>query len=106
MLVETWGFPLAITVISVGVRCTVDQKNASLYGVVQALAVGLLVGSLINLYLIDYATDKGHILTHNQRTAIVGVSAAISNEIYAGIIKLAGKFMSDPIGLVKKVLNK
>lgn len=106
MLVETWGLPLAVTVISVGVRCTVDQKNASFRGVVQALAVGLLVGSLINFYLIDYATDNGQFLTHNQRTAIVGVSAAISNEIYTGIIKLAGKFMTDPVGLLKRIFNK
>lgn len=50
MTIESWGLPMALTILAVGVRCVVDQKYASFSGVVQAILLGLLVGSPMDLY--------------------------------------------------------
>ena len=74
MTIESWGLPLAITMLAVGLRCVVDQKYASLSRVVQAILLGLFFGSVTNLYLLDYIGDNGEILSHTKRAAYVGVS--------------------------------
>ncbi|MNJ08758.1 hypothetical protein D3C77_28820 [compost metagenome] len=101
MILETWGWPLTIAILSAGVRCAVDGKYASLYGVVQAILLGLLFGSITNLYLLDYIDDKGELLSHTKRAAYVGVSSAFSQELF---LWLKG-VMANPLEIFKRGKN-
>lgn len=101
MTIESWGLPLAITVLAVGVRCVVDKKYASLSGVIQAILLGLFIGSIVNLYLLDYTGDNGQLLSHTKRTAYVGVASAFSQEIFLWMKGV----MANPLDLIKRGKN-
>lgn len=99
MTIESWGLPMALTILAVGVRCVVDQKYASFSGVVQAILLGLLVGSITNLYLLDYLGDNGQLLSHTKRAAYVGIASAFSQEIYIWFKKA----LSNPSDIFKRL---
>lgn len=101
MILETWGWPLTMAILAAGVRCTVDGKYASLYGVIQAILLGLLFGSITNLYLLDYLDDKGVLLSHTKRAAFVGVASAFSQELFLWLKRI----MVDPIDYIKRGKN-
>ena len=101
MTIESWGLPMALTILAVGVRCVVDQKYASFSGVVQAILLGLLVGSITNLYLLDYLGDNGKILSHTKRAAYVGITSAFSQEIFLWMKGI----MANPLDLLKRGKN-
>ncbi len=101
MTLDTWGWPLTIAILSAGIRCTVDGKYASLCGVVQAILLGLLFGSITNLYLLDYLDDKGELLSHTKRAAYVGVASAFSQELFIWLKRI----MADPIDYIRRGKN-
>ena len=101
MILESWGWPLTMAILTAGVRCTVDGKYASLHGVVQAILLGLLFGSITNLYLLDYLDDKGVLLSHTKRAAFVGVASAFSQELFIWLKRI----MADPIEYIKRGKN-
>ena len=101
MTIESWGLPMAITILAVGLRCVVDQKYASLSRVVQAILLGLFFGSVTNLYLLDYIGDNGEILSHTKRAAYVGISSAFSQELF---IWLKG-VMTNPLDFFRRGKN-
>ena len=101
MTIESWGLPMALTILAVGVRCVVDQKYASFSGVVQAILLGLLVGSITNLYLLDYLGDNGQLLSHTKRVAYVGIASAFSQEIFLWMKGI----MANPLDLLKRGKN-
>jgi len=82
MIIESWGLPIAITILAVGVRCMVDEQHASIHGVIRAILLGLFVGSVANLYLLDYVTDSGEILSGTKRAAYVGIASGFGQELY------------------------
>ena len=101
MILEIWGWPLTMAILAAGVRCTVDGKYASLHGVIQAILLGLLFGSITNLYLLDYLDDKGVLLSHTKRAAFVGVASAFSQELFLWLKRI----MVDPIDYIKRGKN-
>lgn len=102
MTIEEWGMPIAITMLAVGVRCSFDEKHASLSGIFQSVLLGILVGSITNLYFIDYVMDNGQIMSHTKRAAIVGITSALSQELYT----YAKNAVSNPVDLFRRILNK
>ena len=101
MTLDAWGWPLTIAILAAGIRCTVDGKYASFHGVIQAILLGLLFGSLTNLYLIDYLDDKGELLSHTKRAAYVGVSSAFSQELFLWLRSV----MANPLDSIKRGKN-
>ena len=101
MILETWGWSLTMAILAAGVRCTVDGKYASLHGVIQAILLGLLFGSITNLYLLDYLDDKGVLLSHTKRAAFVGFASAFSQELFIWLKRI----MVDPIEYIKRGKN-
>ncbi len=101
MTLDAWGWPLTIAILAAGIRCTVDGKYASLNGVVQAILLGLLFGSITNLYLLDYLDDKGELLSHTKRAAYVGVASAFSQELFIWLKRI----MVDPIDYIRRGKN-
>lgn len=101
MTLDAWGWPLTIAILAAGIRCTVDGKYASLHGVVQAILLGLLFGSITNLYLLDYLDDKGELLSHTKRAAYVGVASAFSQELFIWLKRI----MVDPVDYIRRGKN-
>lgn len=97
MTIEQWGVPIALTLLAVGIRCSIDHEKASLNGVTQAILITILIGSVTNLYLLDYPDMKD-----NTRAALVGVSAAVSQELFAWLRAMA----NNPLELIKRLLSK
>ena len=91
-----WGAPLAMAVLAVGARCSID-KGVTLGGVMVSLTIGLFVGSQINLYLLDYAPP----LSLGQRTAAVSIGTFLSRELLTGLMK-----MGENLQLIREVFER
>ena len=102
MTISEWGMPMVITLLAMGVRCAIDIEHASLKGILRAVIIGIFVGGITNLYLLDYTTGNGAVLSPNMRAAIVGIASAFSQEIFYSVIKLG----ADPVGLIRSIFNK
>lgn len=95
-----WGVPLAIAVLAVGARAAINPERATVTSVVRAILIGLFVGVEVNLYLLT--TD----IPQEWRGAVVGLAAALSNELLIGAIKAGQRVAQDPTSLIRWLVNK
>ncbi len=102
MTLEQWGMPLAVTLLSVGVRCSTDPDSASLSGIIRAFLLAVFIGSIVNLYFLDYIMDNGELMSHTKRSAMVGISTGIAQEIYNVVKKAPETFLVNAIKFIFK----
>ena len=95
-----WGIPLAIAILAVGARAAINAERATLVGVIRSIITGLFVGVEVNLYLLT--TD----FSQEWRGALVGLAAAISNELLIALIAIGKTIAKDPAGALRWVINR
>ena len=90
-----WGVPIAIALLAVAVRILFSADRATLAGVIRGVLVGVFVGTVTNLYLLDYP-DLGE----GTRGALVGMAAVLAEDIIVSLLKLGKKFRENPDSLL------
>lgn len=96
-----WGIPIAISLLAVGARYCINADRASFAGIVRAIVIGVFVGVEVNLYLLDGAT-----VSQEMRGAIVGVSAALSHELFLMVIRMFRMVSKDPKSVLDFLINR
>lgn len=100
-LAYDWGLPIAISLLAVGARYCINADRASFAGIVRAVIIGLFVGVEVNLYLLD-----GTGLSQEIRGAIVGIAAALSQEVFLLVIRMFKVVSKDPKAAMDFLLNR
>lgn len=95
-----WGVPIALAILAVGARTAINAERATLVGVIRAVIIGIFVGVEVNLYLLT--TD----VPQEWRGAIVGLAAAISNELLIGLISIGKTIAKDPASAIRWFINR
>ena len=93
MTLEQWGMPIALTLLAVGVRCSTDKDSASLSCILRALLIAIFIGSIVNLYLLDYIMDNGELMSDTKRSALVGLVTGVAQEVYNTVRKTPEKIV-------------
>ena len=96
-----WGIPIAISLLAVGARYCINADRASIAGIVRAVIIGVFVGTEVNLYLLD-----GEMLSQEMRGAVVGVAAALSQEVFLLVVSMFKAVSKDPKALLDYLVNR
>lgn len=99
-LAVEWGVPLAIAVLAVGARAAINPDRATVTSVIRAILIGLFIGVEVNLYLLTTEIPQ------EWRGAIVGLAAALSNELLIGAIKVGQQVAQDPASFIRWFNNR
>lgn len=96
-----WIAPLGLAVLAAIARFATDSNRVTPLGILRAAIVGLTVGAIVNLALVDYdSIDQG------MRGALVGVAAVLSDDILQLLILFGRRLREDPGGIVRGFLAR
>lgn len=96
-----WGVPVAIAFLAIGVRLLFSANKLTVIGIARGVIVGLFVGSVVNLYLIDIPEIRD-----GMRGAIVGVSVILAEDLIQAVFVLGKSIRNNPEQLFSIIFRK
>lgn len=95
-----WLLPLGLCLLGVLVRFVFSNNRLTVLGLCRGVLVGIFVGSVVNLYLVNLPD-----LPPETRGAIVGVAAILAEDIILFLLHLGAELRQNPNDVVRFFLR-
>lgn len=88
-----------VGLIAGGAQGVVQKRHGGWWGFLSAIMTGIAVAILVGLAIADWVPSE------TMRFAIVGASAVVSEDIFAGLKTIGRSLRADPFGFIFRVMD-